>query len=101
MGFTAYLLSLRNIGKQIHNPVEGVDTDSQCATRALERTGREKILLCPRAMLTVGPCLQTGAFATSSGLRSQLGLASGQSCGSGRHRFPVRYPARWRKLRIQ
>ena len=44
------------------------------------------------ATLTVGPCSQTGAFASRSGLRSTLGLASRQSCGSGRHRSSVRDP---------
>ena len=54
------------------------DTGPQCAARALERAGRQKILLRPRATLTVGPCSQTGAFASRSGLRSQLGLARGR-----------------------
>ena len=42
------------------------------------------------ASLTVGPCSQTGAFGSRSRHPSQLGLASGQSCGRARHRFSAR-----------
>ena len=76
----------------LDNPAEVADIGPQCATRALEPAGRQKISLCPRATLTVGPCSQTGAFASRSGLRSTLGLTSRQSCGSGRHRSSVRDP---------